>query len=638
MGFHYTLQYGRRTRIKVLNTVDIGGHIFEEWYERMHTYEELKKIADAGYNLLETHFLYGFGLKSEREEIERTKLFVENAHKAGIKVLGYFQFFSIQSETFFLDYPELQSMLQIDEYGKPYKYASTYDRNVLCFSYPEVQKYYLDGVELGLNYCDLDGIRLDNDYYKGCYCQRCLEQFREYLKETYSREKCKMVFGISSLEGVQFPSARNYICNDPLWMEMIKFRQIQRQKMIKLIRDKVKSTKEGAIFGGNPTIGRRSDQVSYVNIYIPDLGETHDLVCAENLLFPQSLRNSIRHQSEIYQHGNASGFKVYASHHHLNKNGSYRFPNDSNEVMLSLCEGLAFGGHCAASTWGMRLDNDGKSALYERPEYLNPQRDVAKFLEQHPGLYDNVKHASQAGIYYNRESITADFNHCWNSLQGLQQILLQNKIPFSFVYGEKPELLQNIDLLIVPDVRLMKNAELEALEKFLEGPKGGKIIFTGESCAHDEYFLKRKTGVLDNLKDNENALWLEDAPEKLDFKKGFDFRPNKWLLNTYYPPKAKKMVDAITKQLGLRKKLFTVKSKIFVTADIYKKDDIYFLHLLNYENNKKCNAEITWNGAYKNAEIFSPEKDVTVNINKKTKKIEVKNLKTYAVLKIGTEK
>ena len=31
-------------------------------------------------------------------------------------------------------------------------------------------RIYLDGIELGLRYCDLDGIRLDNDYYKGCYC------------------------------------------------------------------------------------------------------------------------------------------------------------------------------------------------------------------------------------------------------------------------------------------------------------------------------------------------------------------------------------------------------------------------------------------------------------------------------------
>ncbi|MDD3926932.1 MAG: hypothetical protein PHT33_09770, partial [bacterium] len=97
MGFHYTRQYSRRARINVLGLVDQSTMEWQCWYESMHEREALERIAQAGYALLETHFIYGFGFKGEREEIELTKKLVQNAHAVGLKVLGYFQFFSVQA-------------------------------------------------------------------------------------------------------------------------------------------------------------------------------------------------------------------------------------------------------------------------------------------------------------------------------------------------------------------------------------------------------------------------------------------------------------------------------------------------------------------------------------------------------------
>ena len=95
MGFHYTAQFSRRTRVNVMGLVDHSTPAWEAWYNKTHEYEALQQMADAGYELIEIHFLYGFGLKNERHEVELTRKMTANAHRAGLRVVGYFQFFSV---------------------------------------------------------------------------------------------------------------------------------------------------------------------------------------------------------------------------------------------------------------------------------------------------------------------------------------------------------------------------------------------------------------------------------------------------------------------------------------------------------------------------------------------------------------
>jgi len=276
MGFHYTRQYSRRSRVKVMGLVDQSTEEWAEWYRRMHEPESVRRIAAAGYSLMEVHFLYGFGLEGEREEAELTRQIVAHAHEQGIRVLGYFQFFSVQSELFFLENPWARECVQLQSDGPPHEYA--YNRPALCFSHERVRQYYLDGIELGLSYCDLDGIRLDNDYFRGCYCASCQEQFRLYLERSFDEAAARRVFGIRTLAGMSLAPVER--CGDPLWAATVRFRQAQRQQMMSALSDKVTSVKPGAILGGNPAVSRGPSDCSTRHVYPPDLGETHHLVCA----------------------------------------------------------------------------------------------------------------------------------------------------------------------------------------------------------------------------------------------------------------------------------------------------------------------------------------------------------------------
>ena len=437
MGFHYTQQYSRRTRINVMGVVDQSSDEWERWYIKMHELESIKKMADTGYKIIEIHFMYGFGIEGEKIEYEMTKKMVENAHKVGIKVLGYFQFFSVQKELFFIENPWAKDCLQLNADGIPHTYA--YDRPALCFTNKKVQDYYLRGVEIGLEYCGLDGIRLDNDYYKGCYCDNCQKEFKEYLKKSFTKNEARRVFGFEQLDEmslVPMDMSQQSSIKDPLYTEMVKFRILQRQKIMKLISDKISVIKPGAVLGGNPAICRTPNDCVARHVYIPDLGETHNLVCSENSLFPARTGNSIRNQVVAYKYGQANNFKVFSSHHLYTDKGKTRWPDNKLECALSLCEALAFGGHIPVTTWGIRMENDGKT-LYERPYFIEALTPIKKFLEQYGYIYKNAISAAEVGIYLNRETQISDSHEYWNSLQGFIQLLLRNKKELENIYNNK---------------------------------------------------------------------------------------------------------------------------------------------------------------------------------------------------------
>ncbi len=610
-----------------MGLVDQSTAEWQRWYESMHEREALARIAEAGYTLLETHFIYGFGFKGEREEIELTKKLVENAHAVGLKVLGYFQFFSVQSELFFLENPWAKDCLQIDSNGNVRKYY--YNRPSLCFSYDKVRQYYLDGVELGLSYCDLDGIRLDNDYYKGCYCENCLKLFRNYLKSNFDEKDVRRIFGIPTLEGISFvPNNPNAYHRDPLWASMVRFRQEQRQEIMREISRKVLSIKPDAVLGGNPALGRSLEELSIRHVYPPDLGETHHLVCAENPMFPAIVDNSIRHQVILYKHAQANAFRVYPSHHLHNEDGSMRWPSSLEECALSMCEALCFGGNVVCTTWGMRID--GKRALYERPHFLEALRNVSDFLKRYEGrIYREAKSNARVGIYINRSSLISDCQESGASLHGLVQILLTNKVPFRFIDRDEEELMNDIEVLLVPNMRLVSRRQMECFERFLER---GHIIATGEACRYDEHFLSHSQGLLKKFFAQANVVHLKGTPEKHNER---NEKANRFENETNIP-----VVSGIITEVLYRIYIPTIhiEAHPFVAVDTYENSNgEIFIHLLNYDNTRPKDVKIAIKGKIEKAEVLSPSglgpvggKSV-VSLDRETTHVHIDRLHTYAV-------
>lgn len=624
MGFHYTRQFSRRTRVKVVGLVDQSTDDWSIWYENMHKPAALKRMAEAGYDMIEIHFIYGFGFDGEKKEIELTKTMVENAHDAGLKVIGYFQFFSVQSELFFIENPWAEDSLQYDANGKPHLYS--YDRPALCLSNPKTLEYYLQGIELGLGCCKLDGIRFDNDYYRGCYCQTCLNDFRNYLKNKFPAEKAKKVFGIEKFDKIIFPPAEN--TRDPLWIAMVNYRIEKRSSFMKKLKEKILSLNPDAILGGNPALSKKLPEVSRVHVYVPELGNTHDIVCAENSLFPACTSQTIRHQATLYKHGQANNFKIYPSHH-LHVGESIRWPENKNECALSLCEALAFGGHVACTTWGIRMEELPDLCLYERKEYLDALIPIAKFIKENSSIYEDAQCNAEIGIYINKASSICDYDNLFRSIQGLIQILLRKKIPFKFVDNDQEKILKRIRVLIIPDVSLVSQKQFEMLKNFADSKK---IIMTGSSCTYDDYYLQRKTEDVNSLRNHSNTIYLPDCPEKLlpeqIGRAGANF-------SRYdYPENAAVLLDSLYLVWNPD---FSIKASDFIAVDYFDTEKNKILHLINYDNSNPSDIKIVFDGTKDDISIFwpknfGPSKAPVIHQESDKTIIEIEKLSTYIVI------
>jgi len=630
MGFHYSGQYSRRSRVNVMGLVDHSTEEWSRWYLKMHEPGEMKKMAAAGYDFMEIHFLYGFGLKAEKEEIELTKKMVDNAHSQGLKVLGYFQFFSVQEELFFLENPWAKECVQIKSDGTRHEYA--YDRPALCFTHKKVQDYYLKGIELGLKYCGLDGIRLDNDYYLGCYCEKCQQEFRKYLKKNFSAELARRVFGFEDLSGMSLVKPGDiYRGGDPLWSAMIKFRQEQRQKIMKIISDKLVSIKPDGILGGNPAVGRKPDDTIKRNFYVPDFGKTHHLICAENNSFPGITGNSIRHQVEIYKYGQSNNFKVFPSHHLFDENNRTRWPESVEECMLSFCEALCFGGHTVCSTWGIRMD-PGNGTLYERKHFTDALRQVKKFLNAHKNIYKSAECAADLGIYINRESMIGDNSRAWHSLQGTIQLLLANHIPFRFIDRDGEENLKGLKLLIVPDVRLVSSLQFKCMQKFLNK---GRILLTGEGALYDEFFLRRKNTDYEKFTSNKNLLYIKDTYEKINPSE-VEYTHGCYI-KIPMPEKGRLFIKSLEK---IYLPPLKIKGSKFIAVDFFKNEkNENFVHLVNYDNKHPADFELEIKQKVNTVDFYYPENfgpasKPSLKISKTSATLKINKLHTYMIIKL----
>lgn len=639
MGFHYTPQYSRRTRVNVMGLVDQSSEAWNRWYLRMHERDPVKEIVRAGYSAIEIHFMYGFGLEGEREEWELTARMAANAHAEGLKVFGYFQFHSVQEELFFLENPWAEDCVQIDAAGKRIGYD--YDRPALCTTDPRVKQYYLDGVELGLRTCDLDGIRLDNDYLKGCYCHRCQAAFKEWLASSFDEKKARRVFGLARLDGMSLsPVMRN---RDPLYNATVLFRQKQRQDIMRAIHDRIVAIKPDAILGGNPGIIRRYRDTRTAHVHIPDLSETHHLVCAENKRFPARTGDTFRHQVAAYKYGQSGQFAVFASHHLMDEEtDSLRWPDTFEECVLSMCEGLAFGGHPVCTCWGLRMDETEDKTLYQRPLFLGALKPVSDFVRSHPELYRGAVCNAGTGIYQNRESLAFDAPNAWISLHGAVQVMLQHKLPFRFVDRDEAALFEGLETVIVPDVQRVSDEAIGLFMEFLNG--GGTVLVTGQSMRFDEWGLAREAGALDAFREHPNVKWIEGTPEKFVFdseKESLeligDDNSSFFVRNLPLPREHRTFADAVRGCPGTGP--VTVEGSDFVAVDTFcNPEGIRFLHLLNYDNANPCNVTVTFREPVDEIEGFMPEglgctTPPEIRQEGGVTRVHLNGLHTYAVLR-----
>ncbi len=481
------------------------GHWVRRWYERMHSDEILDKLADAGVNLVTTHFYKGFGLNAEAEEIARASDFTRRAHARGIRVLGYHQFSTVIYETMLDEVPALEQWIQRGPDGRLQTYGSATWRWKACPSHDDFIAYLKRVVDRCLIDADMDGVEYDGTSYD-CHCEACRQRFRRFLAEHHPQPIER--FGIPHFRHVRIPPTAN--AKDPLYQEWIRFRMDLMGQRLRELRAYVHQKKPGAAlvtYEDCPALWRK-DRTRL----LPDAGDYLDLAIAESHDMPQLLDGELVTKVRHLKEGQAIDCLVLSTDWLRTPSGGITLPADVKPVELDMAECLACGGQVLTATWSLRSGErrDG-SAFFEQPAFHEALKRYMGFARDHEDLYAGSQPCANVWVYHSTWSLAFDLAGAYNSLLGFEQALL-GRIPYRVAKQTHLAGLGPRDVLIVANTRCLSAAECHALRSAVD--RGCGILFSGDVAACDENFREWEKPALTDLYSNRRVHFFASCPGK----------------------------------------------------------------------------------------------------------------------------
>jgi len=554
------------------------GHWARRWYDRMHSDEILDKLADAGVNLVTTHFYKGFGLKAEADEMARAADFTRRAHARGIRVLGYHQFSTVIYETMLDEVPNLEDWIQRSPDGSLQTYGSATWRWKACPIHDEFIAYLKRVVDRCLIEADMDGVEYDGTSYE-CYCPDCTVAFRRYLTEHHPKPQER--FGLPHFRHVEIPPAWSH--KDPIWQEWIRFRIDLMGRRLREMRAYVHEKKPGAAlvtYEDCPALWR-TDRTRL----LPDCGDYLDLAIAESHDMPQVFNDELTNKTQLttkvrhLKEGTSIGVVTLSTDWLRTSSGSISLPGDPKPVELDMAECLACGGQVCTATWSLRSgDKRDGSAFFEQPEFHAALKRYMGFARDHEDLYVGSQPCANVWIYHSLWSLAFDHTTAYNSVLGFEQALL-GRIAYQVAKETHLELLGPRDVLIVAAQTCLSDSECEAIRAAVG--RGCGLILTGRSAECDENFRQRKQIALTDLHANPRVRYFEKCPGRISQPSSASSRG----LRAAMPARTPEILQTVRDlaQQGLAAELEGGEPKQPLTfVDVYRQPDRCAAHVVYY--------------------------------------------------------
>lgn len=546
------------------------GHWVRGWYERMHSDEVLDQLADAGVNLLTTHYYKGFGLQAEAAEMARAADLARRAHERGIRVLGYHQFSSVMYETMLDEVPNLRDWIQTAADGSLQTYGSTVWRWKACPSHDDFIAYLKRVMAQCVMDHGLDGVEFDGTAYD-CHCDSCQRLFREYLTAHHPDPLER--FGLPHLRHVRIPITWNP--KDPVWQEWVRFRSDLMGRRLREMREYVHGLNpEAALvtYEDSPALHKKTR-----TRLMPDCGDYLDLAVAESHDMPQVFEGELVTKIRHLQEGTAVGQIVLSTDWLRKSGGGVELPPEPRPAELDMAECLACGGHVLTATWALRSGEkrDG-SAFFELPPFNAALRQYMGFCRDREALYQGAEPAANVWVYHSLPSLSFDLAHAYNSLLGWEQALV-GRIAFRMCKEWHLANLGPRDVLIVVDQSCLSEGECAALAAAVG--RGTGLILTGNSAECDENFRQRQFSPLTALYDHPRVRYFADCPGKTPQP---TYDSGGWMLAKL--PEQAELIRQTVRELateGLAADL-TVGPEAFTYVDVYQTASGPVAHVIYY--------------------------------------------------------
>lgn len=466
-----------------------------ELFLEEHSEATVKELAEAGVNLIITHFEKGGSLKEEAEEVELTRQLAEHCHRHGLKLGTY-----IRYDTLFTDIlgdePQTEGWARVMWDGTRPTYARQPFRKLACPTCEEHQQRVEEKVRLALEYVKADLIHFDG-FNIGiepatCRCARCKEAFYRYLIEKFGddEERIKERFGHAHLDRIVPPEFHPVTAPfrpadpiiDPAVQEWVMFRWDLTAKIHHRLARLIRSINPEAAVEVNAGFSvHRNAYVSHggdVAVYADD----NDMMWTEDShwagMRDGALVSRIRHFKCMHSLGNIT-------FSYIREDTS----EGDRDLRLSFGQAIAFNNGS--------LGHVG-SGLPTRELSWSLMRRWLQFFRSHADLLQGTAGLARVAVVRHRASLAFGGGEAYRGEGVAEQVLIQAHIPFDIVFDQHLEArIGRYRAVVLANAMCLSDREADVLRRYVM--QGGGLVATEFSGFCDECRRERSDTVLRSL-------------------------------------------------------------------------------------------------------------------------------------------
>ena len=565
-GNHEPISMYRRIGRKSTGKIEGGARWLEEWHHWYDSEECPRTMQELGLNILHSRFYKGMGWEYESKDFPNVKRFVENCHKHNVRALAYIQFSTLYYETMLAEIPDLEQWAAVDSQGRIRTYhGSQYYRWLPCINAPGFEQYLKKMVRIALEEGDFDGIMFDNCFAPPCYCPRCAELFREYLKKVPNPEER---FGIPTVDHVRPPTWSGYgEAKDPIYQEWILFRCERMTALFQRLFEYAKSCNPDALVTGNVAAIRRANMAASTGLNVTDLSTCFDIFVSQSGNEPGFRDGCIVNRIREMKLAESLNTDILA----LSDSDAGISEEAESKYTLNLMENAVFGGIPIDRTV-MKPDKREKVSR-DLIAFRAPL--LRRFGEAVQAHRESLLMSSYAPvrILYSAESVMFS-EEAHEAILSVEEILLRNHVPYGLLPTDAATPLvvpRGCDILLVPNQTCLGDDQLAALVDYAE--RDGCLVVTGGSGEFDERYRERLHNPLRALADRAGVIRRDEIDKARILGSG-------WTIRVASPEeKGRELMANIA---SLWRAPIRVEGPETVFAEIKRSKSGFSVHLLNY--------------------------------------------------------
>jgi hypothetical protein len=448
----------------------------EDDYLWEYSEEHILRLKELGITLLIGQFDRGLGDSDQAEDQELARQQAELCHQHGI-YHGVYLPNTLYNEWAFKDHPDCDEWVTRTAEGEKTYYGGEQTwRWVACFNSPGWRERMRRQIKKAIEVVKTDLLHFDNLGLSlaphDCHCDYCQAGFRAFLAARYpTPESQKQRFGFTGFETFRIPVFFPHFCppwdldriQTPLLQEWVWYR-------IATVTDYI------------------TDLTAYARSLKPD-------ICVDSN--GQAFHGN--NMGLIQGRGDSEG-QLASVDIMWDENPDWRPDDDPRAVERSVTKfrGMLFArrlgklpltGYRSAEDLAFNLTFGGHPGINPAHGYAEPGRKpltpvdsaITALLAHHQRqlqAYCSARPACRVAVWRNQMSLAFICFDTHLSAFVLEQLLFDERIPFSIVQDGfiNPEGLAQFDVLILPDVEYVSDAQAAALKQFVAD--GGSLLLT----------------------------------------------------------------------------------------------------------------------------------------------------------------